>query len=442
MKTSSCFLLLIVVIIHSACAPVTSHYSLIDQHLARQQYAEADSIVSKYKKKYGQRNSVLYSFDRAMTLHLAGRYEESNMYLEKAEIKIDRLFTKSITAEAGAMLTNDNLLPYEGEDFEKVMVHVFAALNYVYLGKWNDALVEARKVDHKLNVFNDEYEEKNVYKEDAYARYLTGILYEAKKELNDAFIAYRKAFDVYKKYSRDYGTPMPPTLPQDLLRTSKALGMTKEHNSYRKKFPNVKWISQKEFDKQGELIFFSYNGRSPVKEDYFITVPVYDKKKKISFFRMALPEFNPLRNNIAYTNVILTGPGKGPISRKAFLAEDITAIAKKNLEDRIVRITAKATARATSKFLLSRKIKKEAENNLLVTILADLFPSVSEQSDKRSWRTLPDQINMVRVAVPPGPYTVSVKYYSAGRNLLHRKEYRVTLNPGEKKFLSYRFLGQ
>ena len=442
MKTSSCFLLFIVVIIHLACAPVTSHYSLIDQHLARQQYAEADSIVSKYKKKYGQRNSVLYSFDRAMTLHLAGRYEESNMYLEKAEIKIDKLFTKSITSEAGAMLTNNNLLPYEGEDFEKVMINVFAALNYVFLGKWDDALVEARKVDHKLNVYNDKYDDKNVYKEDAYARYLTGILYEAKKELNDAFIAYRKAFDIYKEYSKNYGTPMPPTLPQDLLRTSKALGMTKEHNGFRKKFPNVKWISQKEFDKQGELIFFSYNGRSPVKEDYFITVPVYEKKKKTSFFRMALPEFKRLRNNIAYTNVVLSGPVKAPISQEAFLVEDITAIAKKNLKDRIVRITAKATARATSKYLLSRKFKKNAENNPFLTILADLYPFVSEQSDKRSWRTLPDKINMARVAVPPGPYTVAVEYYSAGRNLLHRKEYRVTINSGEKKFIGYRFLGQ
>ena len=387
----------------------------------------------------------MYDFDRAMTLHLAGRYEESNMYLEKAEIKIDELFTKSITSEAGAMLTNDNLLPYEGENFEKVMVNVFAALNYVYMGKWDDALVEARKVDHKLNVFNDKYDEKNVYKEDAYARYLTGILYEAKKELNDAFIAYRKAFDVYEEYYRDYGTPMPPTLPQDLLRTSEALGMTVEHSSYREKFPHVKWISQKEFDELGELIFFSYNGRSPVKEDYFITVPVHDKNGKTSFFRMALPKFKPLLNNIAYTNVTLTGPGEGSISQEAFLVEDITAIAKKNLEDRIVRITAKAAARAISKFLLSRKIKKKAQNNPLASILADIgttiYSFVSEQSDKRSWRTLPDQIMMVRVAIPPGPYTVAVEYYSAGRNLLHRKEYRVTINSGEKKFLNYRFLG-
>ena len=34
------------------------------------------------------------------------------------------------------------------------------ALNYVYLGKWDDALVEARKIDHKLNLYNDKYEKR------------------------------------------------------------------------------------------------------------------------------------------------------------------------------------------------------------------------------------------------------------------------------------------
>ena len=59
---------------------------------------------------------------------------------------MEELYTRSITAEAGAMLTNDNLLPYEGEDFEKVMVNVVGALNHVYLQQWDDALVEARRL--------------------------------------------------------------------------------------------------------------------------------------------------------------------------------------------------------------------------------------------------------------------------------------------------------
>ena len=95
-----------------------------------------------------------------MTLHLSGSYEKSNYYLSEAEKRIEALYTKSITTESGAMFTNDNLLPYEGEDFEKVMINLVMALNYVYLGKLDDALVEARKIDHKLNLYNDKYEKR------------------------------------------------------------------------------------------------------------------------------------------------------------------------------------------------------------------------------------------------------------------------------------------
>src|SRR3972149_3931808 len=171
--------LLLLLLFLSSCAPSIQHYTRINNYLYQGQYTEADSALEKSKSDYGLRNEVLYFLDRAMVLHLAGRYTESNTFLDKAESGMEELYTRRITAEAGAMLTNDNLLPYEGEDFEKVMVNVIGALNYVYMHQWDDALVEARKVDHKLNTLNDKYEKKNVNKEDAFARYLSGLLYEA-----------------------------------------------------------------------------------------------------------------------------------------------------------------------------------------------------------------------------------------------------------------------
>jgi len=210
----------------AACSSLAGHYVLVDQRIARGRYAEADALVARGESMYGGRNTVLYDLDRAMTLHLAGRYAESNTYLARAEDRIDALYTVSLHREVGAFLTNDTMLPYEGEDFEKVMINIIAALNYVSLDRPDDALVEVRKVDQKLNVFNDRYEKKNVYKEDAFARYLSGILYEARGELNDALVDYRRAYASYRDYEKQYQTPMPPSLPADILRTAEALGLT------------------------------------------------------------------------------------------------------------------------------------------------------------------------------------------------------------------------
>ncbi len=204
----------------AACGPSTHLYVQVDHHLLQRNFEAADTVVANGEKRYGSRNELLYHLDRGMLLHLAGRYQESNRFLDGAQRIAEELYTKSITGQAGSLLTNDNTLPYEGEDFERVMIHVISALNYVFLDEWDEALVEARRVDHQLNLFNDRYEKKSVYQEDAFARYLSGLLYEARREWNDAWIAYRKAHEAYRTYETQYGTPPPEALESDLLRTA------------------------------------------------------------------------------------------------------------------------------------------------------------------------------------------------------------------------------
>ena len=437
--------LLLLLLLLSSCAPSVQHYAQIDRYLYQEQYTEADNVLEKSRNNYGLRNELLYYLDRAMVLHLAGRYAESNAFLDMAESRMEELYTKSITSEAGAMLTNDNLLPYEGEDFEKVMVNVIGALNYVYMHQWDDALVEARKIDHKLNVFNDKYEKKNVYKEDAFARYLTGLLYEVKNEYNDAFIAYRKAYETYEVYEQDYGTEVLPPLSVDLLRLTESLHLDEEHSFYRNMFSDTSWVTQEERSGEGEIIFISLDGHAPVKTDYFIDAPIPDIKGGIYYLRVALPKFVIQPDELDYVEVKLLDSGGAVSSQEMFLAEDISAIAVKDLEDRIGRITAKAIARATVKYLLSLEVRKKVKDDpfadFLVKLGTNIYTIASEQSDKRSWQTLPAQIRMARVAAPPGSYTLVAEYYAANHRLLMKKSYPVTLMAGEKAFLSNRYLG-
>jgi hypothetical protein len=428
----------------AACGPSGRYYAKVDRYMAEEQYDRADSLIKKNKGEYGARNAVLYDLDRAMAQHLAGHYAESNRHLESAERRIDALYTKSVTTETGAMLSNDNTLPYEGEDFEKVMINVIGALNYVYLGQWDDALVEARKVDHKLNVMNDKYGKKNVYKEDAFARYLSGILYEGRGEFNDAFISYRKADEVYQRYRKQYGTPVPDTLPADLLRVAEATpGMGDEFRFYREKYPDVKWVPEKKLAAESELIFLSYDGLPPVKVDRFVDAPAPDVGGRVYYVRVAFPRFEPRPTDVAYAKISLAGTEGAVVSGKTEPVEDISAIAEKNLEDRIGRIRAKAIARAVSKYLAGRTARKEigGSGGEIVGILANVYSVASEQADKRSWRTLPGMIRMARLAVKPGKYTVSAEYYSFDQRVIGRKTFEVTLKAGEKRFISNRMVG-
>src|SRR5512141_2874548 len=147
------------------------------------EYDDASKYIDSVKQDfYSEKNRLLYYMDKGMVLSLGKKYKESNQFLEKAKATAEELWTESISANAAAWLTTDNTIPYQGEDFEKVLIHFVAALNYIGLGNYESARVEARQMSEKLELYNSKYDEKdgkNVYKDDAFARWLSGKLAES-----------------------------------------------------------------------------------------------------------------------------------------------------------------------------------------------------------------------------------------------------------------------
>src|SRR6185503_4017827 len=105
------------------------------------------------------------------------------------------------------------------------------------------------------------------------ARYLSGVLYEAVGDLNNALVAYRLAYEAFQQARKLYGIPLPDLLRADLLRLSEATGLTQEHEEYRKEFPGIAWRPMAETKDLAELIFVVGEGRAPIKRDVFIDVP-------------------------------------------------------------------------------------------------------------------------------------------------------------------------
>ena len=185
----------------TGCSPSVNRYLLIEQSLLAGDPQRAAAIVEQAQKEYGTKGRLLYDMDRGMVLQLAGQYRQSSEALEQAEEEVERLYTRTIRSETAAFLTNDNVLPYEGDAYEHVLINVIKALNCASQGQLQEALVEARRIDHRLNVLSDRVKETSKYRNDGFARYLSGILYEATGDLNNAFIAYRNAYEAYRAMS-------------------------------------------------------------------------------------------------------------------------------------------------------------------------------------------------------------------------------------------------
>jgi hypothetical protein len=467
-----------VVALLAGCSPSVNRYLLIDASLRANDPKGADTIVQQREKEYGEKSLVLYGMDRGMTLQLVGDYQQSNAVLEQAEEELDRLYTRKIRTEALAFMTNDTALPYEGDPYEQVLINVLKAINYAVLGQWQEALVEARRIDHRLNVLSDRTQEQGAYREDGFARYLSGILYESTGDINNAFIAYRKAYETFEATRAWSSTGVPPQLREDLLRTAEAMHFTQELAEYRRLFPDTKWETSQSLQQLAQVVVISYNGRAPRKEDQFLDLPISLDALQLVLLnrgivqanrqpnravdsvlyglsgrvvRVALPRLIPQKTQVPVDRVSLIQDDGTKVTVNTELVHNVSALADKALSERITGITVKALARAATKFALAEGAARGAQQaagkdagplvGLLVGLLAKGLAVSSEEADKRSWQTLPDEIHLARVWVPPGRYQVQGQSSGGYSNSMTSEAMRsLSLEPGDTAVLLQRVM--
>lgn len=458
----------------SSCAISFTHYREIKEFISREDYLSAAKRVEEsYNSEYGEKNSLLFFLDLGMLYHVAGDYEKSNHFFELAEKRSDELYTKSISKQTASFLTSDNVKPYEGENFEKALINLFMALNYIFLGKTEDAIVEARKVNHKLELYNREYGNKLTYRDDAFIRYIMGMLYENNNEINDAFISYRKALYIYRYYQMTYGTLIPEGLFSDCVRTGLALGFTDLLDEINKDFSGQFIVDDDNEPNKGEVVLLHLNGLAPYKVEKRLQVAfgkgiAYARTAEVSSdeqgdlnkafdiagsiaadvnISVAFPEYK-VREPVVVMSTI--GLQNGTMEVKTTVSEDITAIALKDLEDRLGRIMAKTIARAAVKYALAyaageaaegvAKKKMGGEGGAIVGWLAkkafSATASATESADRRAWELLPSEFRLARMKLNPGVYSLVVKFYNKYGNIISQKVFdNVLVEKGKKTFL-------
>lgn len=396
-----------------------------------------DLAVEEFRNTFTDstgRNRLLYLMELGNLLRLAGDYGAAERLLLEADRLSDQQRGIRLGQEAGAFLTSDLALEFRGADYEKVMINYCLAVCYAARGNMQDALVECRRVNDKLRALNVRYENnRNRYSDDAFIRYFMGILYEKSGDLNNALIAYRNSATIYdSSYARHYGISVPDRVISDILRLSSRLGMQSLFQSYSSQWTDVQWEGQGPGPGSGEVVVILEMGLIPPKEEESQTFVVDDR-----VYRLALPAIPRKRG--AYGTVELSS---GYLNSRGFLAEDLTAIARKNLEDHAGRDIARAVARLSLKAGISEAgeqiVEELTEENSgisqLTGFLLSVFGAATEEADLRAWLTLPASIYVARLSLPAGENPVEV---TVNGRTIYREE-SLVLEPGEIKLLFLR----
>nr|WP_242588373.1 hypothetical protein [Corallococcus macrosporus] len=368
-------------------------------------YPRALRELEGEQKEAPERDQLLLLLDKGMVLHAAGQWEESTKALGQADELVSQLDITSVSEEAGVLLSNERRRAYRGEDFEKLMISVLQALNYTELGRDEDALVEVRRVNERIEKMI--IEEKKPYEQLAIARYLGGVLYEDQHEWDSAFIDYMKAYEL---------EPRLGGLAEPLLRLAKKTGRDDAYATLSQKFADVAHDPLGPGD--GQLVVVVEAGLSPQKErasrDYgdsgdLIEVPVYRD-------RGGTP---PVRVSVDSK------------SERAVTVTSLARVAQVHLNDRIGRMLAKQLAGAVAKAGVAAGVGALTKSKEL-GLLAFLVLNAGNQADLRSWLSLPAEFQVARFRLPPGKHTVQVD--APGRPTTHQVE----VKPGRVEVLVVR----
>lgn len=384
-------------------------------------------------------DAALARSERGRIAQLQGDSQKSvaefNVSVAKIKEVEDRakISASDVGSHTAALLINDNMIPYELSGFERVLVYHFQALNYLMQGKVEDAGVEVRRAnaeqgralkDHEEELaeaekeasskgfkpsdfasnFQNEFADskavaalvKNSF-QNAYTFYMSGVVHEILKEPNDAYIDYKKALEI---------APDNKVIQRDVARLAKSLSMTDDIGRFSKRFPAA-FASAKNFDKsQSEVIVLFEDGVVPGKTSISFPIPIPIPSAP-GLTSVAIPMFKASVSPVYPVSLRVGGKDLGSSERICA----IDALAVKAFEEQAPAMITRQVVRAAIKGAASSVASKEG--GAWVGLAVSVFNVLTEHADVRSWRSLPQNAQVLRAQVAPGA-TIELVHEGSG----------------------------
>lgn len=444
--------------------------------LASGRYEEALRALSEDSSRIG--DELLRLQFRGLAAHYAGRPGASSEALEAAAYMAEERYTRSLTNEALSLLTSDRIRPYRPDRIERLLIHHYGALNYLAAGDPEEAAVEARRLARLLDRVEDDSPD---WAKSAAGRSLrsvlrrvTGAVFAAAGEENDAEVAYRLA---ERAAPPGEGRPRPAGdsvaadsaggtrsgaagevvlvveqgfAPHRVERSVTALLGVGYMRRLRHEADRVRaaerrpaslsatgdpgsredslgvagavareLLSEASGSRRGRVRLVGDSGED--EDD--------DGDGGLRLLRLAWPELappvaaRPVREVHPADSAAVAGP---PATAEADLAGALAAEFRGGQVGRVARTLLRAVAKQAAVDALAEGVGEEDEGvGEALGTAASIFAAVVERADTRSWHLLPARISVVRLRLPPGEHRLTLELGTPGAG----GERRVDLGP-------------
>lgn len=382
---------------------------------ASQDFDKTIRLLKGYEKRgvYKNKDKVLYNLEMGVARHFDDQYDSSSIYLSRAEEQIDRLYTKSISRGIQSfLLTNDNALEYNGEDYEDIYLNAFKSLNFIHQHNLDAALVEARRIAFKLSQLEIKYKGlanalekadslkktewkagKSNVQNSALGHYLSAVLYAKSGKPDDARIEYEKLIQAFDDQPSVYNFQKPER---------EALRKIKDPDSY-------------------NLLITGFAGRAPIKRQN--DVRTYLPSEDL-YLKFSLPSLHLYNSRVHRIRAVLNDTVSVPV----YLIEEMDVVAKEvyKVKEPIIygRTFVRSLVKAMGSNGISRTIRDKNESlGVLANIFGKIGQEFSEKADLRSWQTMPGKAYANVVKLEAGDHHLKMEYLdNAGRLIFSREK--------------------
>ena len=414
----------------SGCATFRSYNKELTQTTNIASSGQVDQAIKQLDKDNKGQKDLLYYLELGMLQRWVDRYPESqtawmsaNQTVQAWEHTVQTDPSKLLPG-AASYLINDKLRPYEGHDYEKVLLLTYIALNFLAMGDYDNARV-AIKQAHELeaviadlrwkelskvqqeaqkNGAKTNFKELNGYPvqtidnpavnglknsyQSALSHYLAGFVYESLGEAGLAAPGYRLANELQ---------PNQPVLEEALRGLDQRVSVAE--------------------DGKTDVLFVIGSGTAPALQSRQFPLPIPINGTLI-ILPISFPVIVPTSS--AYLPRQITWDGAEALTVAPITNIDLMArrALKDDMPGIMLRGAIRSTTKAAAQYALLHQAQRKNNLGLAIAALAVTLGSViTESADERTWRTLPLEFGIARGRLPPGMHTFTLQTPAGARSI-------------------------
>lgn len=396
---------LISVVLLAACANQAKQNTTFENALT-QKYC-SDDFFNQNLEKIKKNDDVIYTgLNAGLIARNCGDFNKSNEFFDAAEesykydVDLESVGSKAVKS-VGTTLLNDSIVDYEGSLYERIMVNVYKALNYMGEDDYQNARIEfnralmrqdkakeyfAKEIEKNRQDLDKAKEDKNYNKN----------MNENSKVIEAQYSNLFKEFDTTKNFINPYATYLASVfffMDKDYRRAAdlfREVAIIYPKNETIKKEAKIfkEYSTKIKVNKAKKYVFVVYeNGFGVVKDEFALTLPFLVDKKIIST-NIALQTLK--KREASFANLNINGQNTNDFV-------DLDNIVATEFKINMPTMITKALAQTIVKTALNVAVAKNDSTGGWLSLATAAATAATNKADVRSWRGLPKSIDIAMI---------------------------------------------